>query len=159
MEEYKIILLDNDNIQYGIVSVLCGWKEFYVRNLIQEFLVDSVANVCAKDKKEKFYENFSENISYMLEKLEQKVKEKFENGYVRFDYYNVEIFNVDNIFEEQYTTEWCDECGMETEISIYGGYCSHCGKYLLPCSMCDMNKVNCSKCEKLSFEKGVNNNG
>lgn len=101
MEEYKIVLLDNDNVQYGIVSVLCGWKEFYVRNLIQEFLVDSVANVCAKDKKEKFYETFSENISYMLDKLEQKVKEKFENGYVRFEYYNVEVFNVDNIFEEQ----------------------------------------------------------
>jgi len=45
------------------------------------------------------------------------------------------------------TTEWCDVCGMETEISQYGGYCDYCGKFLIPCSLCDMDKVNCSECE------------
>lgn len=45
------------------------------------------------------------------------------------------------------TFEWCDECGQESEISVYGGKCEHCGKFLLPCSMCDMDKVNCQNCK------------
>lgn len=45
------------------------------------------------------------------------------------------------------TFEWCDECGQESEISINGGKCEHCGKFLLPCSMCDMDKVNCQNCK------------
>ena len=52
--------------------------------------------------------------------------------------------NSDTIFE------WCDNCGNESEISRFGGYCEHCGKFLLPCSQCDMNKVKCENCE---FEK------
>lgn len=45
------------------------------------------------------------------------------------------------------TTEWCDNCGEETEITDKGGICKGCGKFLLPCSLCDMNKVNCEKCK------------
>lgn len=45
------------------------------------------------------------------------------------------------------TFEWCDECGQESEILINGGKCEHCGKFLLPCSMCDMDKVNCQNCK------------
>ena len=45
------------------------------------------------------------------------------------------------------TFEWCDECGQESEISINGGKCEYCGKFLLPCSMCDMDKVNCQNCK------------
>ena len=26
-------------------------------------------------------------------------------------------------------------------------YCPYCGKRLLPCVLCDMNEVKCSKCE------------
>lgn len=50
------------------------------------------------------------------------------------------------------TFEWCDNCGQETEISINGGKCEHCGKFLLPCSMCNMDEVVCSNCK---FERGV----
>lgn len=45
------------------------------------------------------------------------------------------------------TFEWCDNCGQETEILDTGGNCKHCGKHLLPCSLCDMDKVKCSKCK------------
>ena len=47
--------------------------------------------------------------------------------------------------------EWCDNCGMDTRISENGGNCEYCGKFLLPCSLCDMDKVNCKNCK---FEKG-----
>lgn len=53
------------------------------------------------------------------------------------------------------TTEWCDVCGMETEISENGGYCDYCGKFLIPCSLCDMDKVNCNEC-KFEKERGKN---
>lgn len=43
--------------------------------------------------------------------------------------------------------EWCDNCGMETKIGENGGNCEHCGKFLLPCSLCDMDNVNCNKCQ------------
>lgn len=49
--------------------------------------------------------------------------------------------------KENKTFELCDNCGQETEIdSNLGSYCSTCGKFLKPCSMCDMDNVNCSKC-------------
>jgi len=47
--------------------------------------------------------------------------------------------------------EWCDNCGMDTRISKNGGNCEYCGKFLLPCSLCDMDKVNCKNCK---FKKG-----
>lgn len=50
--------------------------------------------------------------------------------------------------KEYKTTELCDVCGQETEIdSNLGGYCSTCGKFLKPCSMCNMNEVKCSECK------------
>lgn len=48
--------------------------------------------------------------------------------------------------------EYCDNCGQETEIDRNGGYCEHCNKWLKPCSLCDMDKVNCANCKK--FERG-----
>ena len=45
------------------------------------------------------------------------------------------------------TFEWCDNCGQETEISSVGGYCKCCGKFLIPCSLCDMDKVKCENCK------------
>lgn len=50
--------------------------------------------------------------------------------------------------KENKTVELCDVCGQETEIdNKKGGYCSTCGKFLKPCSMCDMDKVNCNECD------------
>lgn len=50
--------------------------------------------------------------------------------------------------EKNKTFELCDVCGQETEIdNKVGGYCSTCGKFLKPCSMCDMDKVNCNECK------------
>ncbi len=43
-------------------------------------------------------------------------------------------------------TERCPECDTETKISNNGGFCEHCGKWVKPCSMCDMDSVNCKKC-------------
>lgn len=44
--------------------------------------------------------------------------------------------------------EWCPHCGQETEIDRLGGKCEHCGHFLKPCSLCNMDIVDCSKCEK-----------
>lgn len=52
--------------------------------------------------------------------------------------------------------EWCDNCGQEVKISIKGGNCKFCGHFIFPCSLCDMDKVNCNECE---FEREVLNSG
>jgi len=36
------------------------------------------------------------------------------------------------------TDETCPHCDHGTVIPVIGGYCMHCGKWVLPCSMCDM---------------------
>lgn len=38
------------------------------------------------------------------------------------------------------TDELCPHCGRETSIPMAGGRCEHCGKWALPCSMCDRCK-------------------
>ena len=65
--------------------------------------------------------------------------------------------------EERKVFEQCDNCGEETELIVkidskgnyieYGGYCKECGKFLLACSMCDMDKVNCSECKFEKFKR------
>ena len=35
------------------------------------------------------------------------------------------------------TFELCPVCDSEIEIPVTGGYCSECGHWCLPCSMCD----------------------
>lgn len=45
------------------------------------------------------------------------------------------------------TTELCPYCENEVEISSEGkSICPICGKEILPCSMCNMNEVDCNKC-------------
>lgn len=44
--------------------------------------------------------------------------------------------------------EWCPKCENEVRISTEGvSKCPICGRSIKPCSMCDMNEVNCSKCK------------
>lgn len=43
--------------------------------------------------------------------------------------------------------EYCPYCNDESIIDKNGGICEHCGNYLKPCSLCNMNKVNCNKCK------------
>lgn len=43
--------------------------------------------------------------------------------------------------------EYCPFCNDESIIDEDGGNCKHCGKYLKPCSLCDMDKVNCNNCK------------
>jgi hypothetical protein len=51
--------------------------------------------------------------------------------------------------KERFITEWCpnccDEVKLDNEFRVQ--ICPTCGKWILPCSMCDMDKVDCSKCK------------
>jgi len=40
-------------------------------------------------------------------------------------------------YYDGYTDELCPYCGRETGLPVTGGYCTHCGHSVLPCSMCD----------------------
>ena len=52
-----------------------------------------------------------------------------------------------NEWSEQTTTEWCSYCGNEVVIPVCGeSTCPICGKPILPCSQCDMDKVDCNNC-------------
>ena len=44
--------------------------------------------------------------------------------------------------------EYCPHCEDEVEIKrvFKAQKCPNCGKVILPCSMCDHDKVKCSEC-------------
>lgn len=42
--------------------------------------------------------------------------------------------------------ELCSHCGRETSIPVAGGRCGNCGKWVLPCSMCDRCKDDEGAC-------------
>ncbi len=48
--------------------------------------------------------------------------------------------------------ELCPSCSNDTKISRKGGYCEHCGRWIKPCCLCNMDKVNCSQCPYESQE-------
>lgn len=58
---------------------------------------------------------------------------------------NIEQFK-DKYYME-HTYEYCPHCETESKIYIEGGKCEICGRFLKPCSMCDMNKVKCNECK------------
>ena len=45
-------------------------------------------------------------------------------------------------------TEYCPHCNDEVLINRKGEKCSGCGHFLKPCSLCDMDNVNCRDCEE-----------
>lgn len=48
---------------------------------------------------------------------------------------------------DEFTTEYCPCCDSEVDIPSFGvSYCPNCGERILPCSMCDANMHNCSRC-------------
>ena len=67
------------------------------------------------------------------------------------DFYSVD--KIDNMIAEikswnKYTDELCPHCNNEVQILINGiSICPECGEKILPCSMCDMNSVNCNYCK------------
>ena len=42
-------------------------------------------------------------------------------------------------------TEWCSHCEREVELSteMIIQQCPNCGKYIIPCSMCEWDNTNC----------------
>ena len=51
------------------------------------------------------------------------------------------------------TYEFCPYCEKDVLIPTVGGYCDTCGVWLKPCSLCNMDEVNCNKCK---WEVGKN---
>jgi predicted RNA-binding Zn-ribbon protein involved in translation (DUF1610 family) len=60
---------------------------------------------------------------------------------------------------ENICTEWCQHCETEVEISteMIIQRCPNCGKYIIPCSMCDCDYADCSKCELSKICETKNN--
>lgn len=108
-----------------------------------------------------FYEDNIDNLTiknYIVKKLNEKKEKMIEHYRKEITSWENSIRNNKNMINnlekidlnfvnENEITEWCDECGMESVISKNGGYCEHCGKYLLPCSLCDIDKVDCNNCK------------
>lgn len=61
--------------------------------------------------------------------------------------------------EIETTTEWCPYCMDEMEIASTGMTQCKCGKWLIPCSMCDMENVDCENCisAKIAEQKNSDN--
>lgn len=108
----------------------------FIEENIEELTIKEYIIKKLKEKKENIIERFNNEII----DLKQSIKD-CEDNIKKYQDINLNIASEDEI------TEWCDECGMESVINKNGGYCEHCGKYLLPCSLCDMDKVDCNNCK------------
>jgi len=56
-----------------------------------------------------------------------------------------------NEIDDRVITEWCPHCKTEVELENKREpqKCPSCGKLILPCSLCEYDKVRCGKCEFL----------
>ena len=108
----------------------------FIEENIEELTIKEYIIKKLKEKKEKKIERFNNEII----DLKQSIKD-YEDNIKKYQAISLDIASEDEIIE------WCDKCGMESVISNNGGYCKHCGKYLLPCSLCDMDKVDCDNCK------------
>lgn len=62
------------------------------------------------------------------------------------EWYGKEPITLTN--KENTCWEWCPKCENDVRISTEGvSKCPICGRKIKPCSMCNMDKVNCSKCK------------
>ena len=105
----------------------------FIEENIEELTIKEYIIKKLKEKKENIIERFNNEII----DLKQSIKD-CEDNIKKYQDINLNIASEDEI------TEWCDECGMESVINKNGGYCE---KYLLPCSLCDMDKVDCNNCK------------
>ena len=56
----------------------------------------------------------------------------------------------------EFITEQCPYCEQQVEIASIGmTKCSNCGKWLIPCSLCNCDEVDCSSCitNKIAMQK------
>lgn len=55
------------------------------------------------------------------------------------------------------TNEVCSYCDQQVEIADTGiSKCPNCGKWISPCSMCNMDEVDCKNCMSRIIAKGRN---
>ena len=87
-----------------------------------------------------------EETDFIFENKREQIDEYYSKDwiYVNDDWQEdkVEIF-----YHAIKTYELCPYCGEETQITEFGGKCKNCGRFLKPCSLCDMENVNCEKCK------------
>ena len=58
-------------------------------------------------------------------------------------------------------TEWCPNCRQEHDYQFKGKNiiyrCPHCNYAIISCSLCDMDKVDCTKCKASKQADKINN--
>lgn len=53
---------------------------------------------------------------------------------------------------ENTCVEWCSTCGEDVEIQATFDKvqkCPECNEYILPCNLCDTDKTDCFKCQRI----------
>lgn len=125
---------DSDSSEYPEQWLLENFKN-------EEELINSIADMWEIQLEELSIDNI-EVVEFLLSELDY-IK-RYEN-----DYYLHEKEWVEKTALEigLITAELCPHCNEEVLINRKGGKCSVCGHFLKPCSLCDMDKVNCNECK------------
>ena len=128
---------DSDGSEYADQWLLENFKS-------EESLIESIQDMWEIQLEELSLDNI-EVVEYLLNEL--KTLKEYE-----LDFSNDERKWLEETALEigLITAEVCPHCNVEVLINRNGEKCKHCGKFLLPCNLCDMNKVNCNECK---FEK------
>lgn len=92
MNKCYITFTDDNNNNYGILKVVSGYNEKFVKHLITEYIK-------VYESEERFFEDFSSNLSWVMSKLNSTIKNDFgDEAYIEFEYENTNYFNVDRVF-------------------------------------------------------------
>ena len=118
---------------------------------IERFWVDYIKDGIIYDNLDCFNRELSWGAIDELRNTFNEVRDTLWYSGVLKDVYNSnEQYNLDDCYDylEDITYEMCPECETEVELEMVlkKQICPNCGKVIYPCSICDMDIVNCNEC-------------
>ena len=140
---------DSDGSEYADQWLLENFsKNYYVNEKnekkynTEEDLINAIADMWEIQLEELSIDNI-EVVEYLLNEL-KRLKEYSGDFFIHEEKWIKETAQEIDLL----ITEYCPHCNDEVLINRKGEKCSGCGHFLKPCSLCDMDNVNCRDCEE-----------
>ena len=126
---------DSDGSEYADQWLLENFKS-------EESLIEAIQDMWEIQLEEVSIDNI-EVVEYLLNELKD-IKDNILNFYP----FQEKCIKETALEIGLITAEVCPNCNVEVLINRNGEKCEHCGKFIKPCSLCDMDNVNCKDCEE-----------
>ena len=140
---------DSDGSEYADQWLLENFsKNYYINEKnekkynTEEDLINAIADMWEIQLEEVSIDNI-EVVEYLLNELKD-IKDNILNFYP----FQEKCIKETALEIGLITAEVCPNCNVEVLINRNGEKCEHCGKFIKPCSLCDMDNVNCRDCDE-----------